>query len=380
MKLFKTPIIILCFIVLKANCQPFSKLNNVSFNTTIEINKKNELDINELKQYLSSFFLKANTIPNISCFWSKERDNVFRFPYSDLQTIIYNSKDYTPLILSIKEIEKDSYQIKSAWIKNNNDTLNLNYIFNFIVAKEDNKYVFKNIISSNIKYWKKNIVKSISYYSTEKIDRNKAIEFNDFNNKTAFYFNSKVLNFTYFKCKSVEELMKIRGYDFEYSMTLESQIGGETFTNENLIFSGNNSEINKHELVHLYTFAKFKNIHNLIDEGISTFLGGSQGLSYKDHLFKLKDHLNSNKINIYKELFFDNYIIDQKTSLWYTVGALLCDLCQKKYGQQTLFDLMNSGKKDIDIVVTIEKIFKIDRTELDSFIRKEISNYEFDRK
>jgi hypothetical protein len=282
--------------------------------------------------------------------------------------------------LSIKEIEKDSYQIKSAWIKKNNDTLNLNYIFNFIVAKEDNKYVFKNIISSNIKYWKKNVVKSISYYSTEKIDRNKAIEFNDFNNKTAIYFNSKVLNFTYFKCKSVEELMKIRGYDFEYSMTLESQIGGETFTNENLIFSGNNSEVNKHELVHLYTFAKFKNIHNLIDEGISTFLGGSQGLSYKDHLLKLKDHLNSNKINIYKELFFDNYIIDQKTSLWYTVGALLCDLCQKKYGQQTLFELMNSGKKDIDIVVTIEKIFKIDRTELDSFIRKEISKYEFDRK
>lgn len=380
MKLFKIPIIILCFIVVKANSQTLSELNNVTYNSTIEINKKNELNIKELKHYLSSFFLKVNTIDNISSFWSKEKDNVFRFPYSDLQTIIYNSKDYTPLILSIKELKKDSYEIKSAWIKKENGNLDLNYIYNFIIAKEDNKFVFKNIISSNIKYWKRNVVKSITYYSTEKIDVNKAIEFNDFNNKMAFYFNTNLLNFTYFKCKSVEELMKIRGYDFEYSMKLESQTGGETFTNENLIFSGNNSEINKHELVHLYTFAKFKNIHNLIDEGISTLLGGSQGLSYKDHLFKLKEHLYLNKINVYKELFFENYVIDKKTSLWYTVGAFLCDLCQKKYGKQILFELMNSGKRDVDIVVTIEKIFKIDRTEFDSFIRNEINNYEFDRK
>jgi hypothetical protein len=350
---------------------------NLSFNSTIEINKKNEGEIKDIKNYLISFFSKIQIDYNYDYYWAKKKDTIFKQPYGDLATIIENDIDYTPLILSIKKRKLDEFEIKSAWIKNVKDTLDIKYIYNFIVAKENGNYVLKNILYSNIEKWKYEKVKNIFYYSSTKIDKQKALEFNQFNNTVSLFFNSDVLDFTYFKCKNTEELMKIRGFDFEYSMILSSQNGGESFTNEKVVFSGNNSEINEHELVHLYTFSKHKKIHNLIDEGISTYLGGSQGLSYIEHLYKLKQHLKSAKINVYKELFFENYVIDEKTSLWYTIGAFLCDLCLKKYGKNMLFELMNSGKKDVNIVEQIEKVFKINRNDFNSFIRSELEEYEF---
>jgi hypothetical protein len=47
----------------------------------------------------------------------------------------------------------------------------------------------------------------------------------------------------------------------------------------------------------------------------------------------------------------------------------------KKYGKEGLLRLMNSGKKDEDLLLTIEKVFKIKRENFDSFIKKELLNY-----
>jgi len=118
-----------------------------------------------------------------------------------------------------------------------------------------------------------------------------------------------------------------------------NQNGSIAFPDDRLIFSGNNNEINTHELVHLYLTEKFKNLNPYMNEGVASLFGGSKGLEYKDHLHKLKTHLISNEIDIYQEYFFGNYVIDFDTSLRYTLSAFICELTLKNLARTSSLSL-----------------------------------------
>lgn len=348
---------------------------------TIEYNIQNKADVKEIIRVLKGFIQTKNSTYKDNPYWIKNDNEFYKFPFLDVLDIEeYGNLIYKPTLISITQFETAGYIAKVGWFAvDGYKNVEVRIIFNFHITKIDDKFLIKNILNYNIRNWKKKEVGLITYfYSNDtELDLKKAEEFNNINLELAKFFDSDPITFKYFKCKTNYELLKIRGFDFEETMFFSNQNGSETFPQDQLIFSGNNNEINKHELVHLYTYLIFKNRNSIIDEGIATFLGGSKGYSYKEHLLKVRNHLIDHEIDFFKELFENNYVLDYDTSLKYTLGAFLCDLAIKKYKKTGAQQLLNSGKTNNELIATIERIFNIKKENFNQFIKLELSKYDF---
>lgn len=356
------------------------ELNKISLviNNSVEynLNTKNEYKkiINTIKEFMQTKNSLIKNNPN----WIKNDNLFFSYPFLDLINIenLNDSFQYQPTLLAITQTtKKDQFIAKIGWFKfNENKEISLHIIYNVLVTKKDNNYLLKNILEYNTNDWNEINVGNIKYLINpyHKFEQIKADEFNKINDDLAVYFEFSKISFTYFLCSSNKELMQSLGYDFEDTMYFSNQNGAVTYSNDNLIFSGNKSEINKHELVHLYTYQKFRNKNNIIDEGIATLLGGSKGLDYKTHLAKLKTYLKNNPIDLHEELFNNNYVLDESTSLRYTLGAFLCELSLKKGGKKLLFKLLNSGSSNDELISFLKTTFEIKEKKLNEFIFYEL--------
>lgn len=370
--------------LLSCNSQDDKKVNHtkLQINPSVVYTEENIQENKKIIDALEKFLITKNNDYSDNNYWVNNDNIYFHYPFFEIYQIENNFNDknnfYTPTLLSLTRTDDSEINVKLGWFANEGNFSDLKVIYNILAVKIGKEYKFKNSLPRNTKEWKKAKIGDIlyKYYPNFNFSKKKAMEFNNFNNRIADFFSTDIIKFKYFISKDVNHFMKIRGYDFETTMFLDNQNGAETFPHDNLIFSGNNSEINKHELVHLYTYWNFKNINPIINEGISTYLGGSKGVKYQVHLKKLKNHIaDKNNLDLYDKLFNSNYVLDEETSLMYTIGAFLCDLAYKKGGKKVLFKLMNSGKSDKELMSTLKEIFNLNKDNFNTFIRDKIKNF-----
>lgn len=366
------------FLFISCYCQEVKKIS-LTINSSVEYNNDSKNEYKKIINLLREFINSKNSTFKDNPSWIKNDNVFFLYPFLDLINIEYiqGNYRYNPTLLSISQTQnKNQFIAKIGWFKSDeNKEISLRMIYNILVIKNDSDYLLKNILTHNISNWKEFKFENIRYLinPSHQFEEIKAKEFSKINDDLAVYFECDKISFTYFLCNSNKELMQTLGYDFEETMYFSNQNGAITYPNDNLIFSGNNSEINKHEAVHLYTFQKFKNKNNIIDEGIATFLGGSKALNYAAHLEKLKNHLKNNPINLHDELFNNNYVLDESTSLRYTLGAFLCDLSLKKGGKNLLFQLLNSGSTNEELIIFLKSTFDIKDNSLHDFFLIELN-------
>ncbi len=149
---------------------------------------------------------------------------------------------------------------------------------------------------------------------------------------------------------------------------------------DNIIYAGNNSAYYPHEVVHLYTYAKFRNqYHQWIDEGIATLLGGSTGHPLRWHLSKLAKFLQENPsypLNNLDSLAKDIPNGEYTTDFRYVIGGLICQKIYEKEGKFGLFDALQSGKSESDFFSLVENKLGITRGDFGQYIRTEMSLYQ----
>lgn len=368
-------------IILLTNCTQKKKIEpqkkfavDYALQTFSEFHKENDTIIKTFEKCINS-----SKFNEYSQYWRDSDTLIFKYAYIDLWFEIADYyPTYIPTIMSIQETAKNKYLVKIAVMGSPEGFNSLNSIYNFYAFREkEGNFKFENVITENLKKWNTSIIENIKYiYPPKKglnqIEIKKQIEFE---NNLISKFDVNKINYTYISCNSVYDYMKLRGFDYEDSMFLNNQNGGETFSDQRLIFSGNNSEYYPHELVHLYTHKYFKNINSTINEGLATYLGGSKELDYLKHIGILKEYLAINKINLFEYLFDDEKkytIIGNVSSIRYSVGALLCDLADKKY---VLNQLLDSGKSNEELISTIENLFDINRKDFNSFINEKLIDY-----
>ncbi|TXK72528.1 hypothetical protein [Mesonia sp. HuA40] len=368
--------------VLNCKSQSFNEVN-LNLNPTIEYNDKSKDEFKDLISVLKRFFKTKNNSYSENQYWLPHDNQFYNYPFFELYKIEnYGHSLLSPNLLTLNKITNERYIAKIGWFDNSNGQSSLIYIYNILIVKYQNEFKLKNILSYNLRNWKNEKFDKITYWTPKNIEVNKkqAEIYNNINKKIGVFFELQPISFTYFLCESNFDLMKLIGYDFEESMFFSNQNGALTYPHDRLIFSGNNQEINIHELVHLYVYEKFTEIHPYMNEGLATLFGGSKGFTYENHLSKLKQHLKSNKVDLFKEFFKDNYVLDYDTSLQYTLSAFLCDLAYKKGGKKSLFKLMKSGKSIKKLQNTIEEVLMIDIQQFDSYIRNELESYDFEQK
>lgn len=308
------------------------KTNQTIIETLAEFLKTKNSSLTENKNWLQSDFQK------------------FIYPYLDIYNIEnsrYGSDFFRPTLMEIIPTEKSSQKVvKIAFIGHNNETKEnqLKSIYNIIANIHQDKVLFSRYLDFTTQKWKTVTKGSLTY----KISPNKIINDTEIAeqekdiDKICNFFQCKPIAITYYSCINPKELFEIKGFDYNPMMYVDKTGGLADYGN--IIFSGNNSEIYTHEIVHIYTYNLFPKIDKFIDEGLATIVAGSGKYSYVWHRKKLEIFLNENidydfsgHTDAYERNYFEN-----ETSIPYLTSALILERTLRIYGKEKLMELLKS--------------------------------------
>lgn len=366
--------ILIAFLTLNCNGQ---ETNQDKFALTVspiidKADKTNLLIIETLTEFLKT----KNTSLTENRFWLQSDFQKFIYPYIDIYKIEnsrYGSDFFRPTLMEIIPTEKPSQKIlKIAFIGHNDETNEnqLKAIYNLIANVQQDKVLLSRYLDFSTEKWKTVNSESLTYKlspnktinATEIAEQKKEID------KICNFFLCKPIDITYFSCVNPKEIFEIKGFDYNPMMYVDKTGGLADYGN--IIFSGNNSEIYTHEIVHIYTSNLFPKIDKFIDEGFATMMAGSGKYSYEWHRRKLDKFLNENKdynfathTDVYERIYFEN-----ETSIPYLTSALILERTLKIYGKEKLFDLL---KSENELWTNLKKV-GLTRENINEELRKQI--------
>lgn len=325
---------------------------------------------------LTEFLKTKNTSLTENKFWVQTDFQKYIYPYLDIYNIEnskYGKDFYRPTLVDIISTENPTQKIvKLAFIGHSKETQEnqLKSIYNIIANIFKDKVLFSRYLDFSTEKWKTVNSGSLTY----KISPNKTINEVEINeqqkdiNKICNFFQCKSIAITYYSCVNPKELFEIKGFDYNPMMYADKTGGLADYGN--LIFSGNNSEIYTHEIVHIYTSNLFPKIDKFIDEGIATYMAGSGKYNYEWHRNKLEKFLNENKdydfaahTNAYERIYFEN-----ETSIPYLTSSLILERTLRIYGKEKLIELLKSENE----LWTTLKTVGITKENINTEIRKQI--------
>ena len=310
---------------------------------------------------LEAFLKTKNASLSENKNWVQSDFQKFIYPYFDIYNI-ENSKHgkdfYRPTLVEIIPTEKANQKnVKIAFIGHNTATQEnqLKSIYNLIANINQDKILFSRYLDFATEKWitvnKESLIYKISpNKKTDDIEI--AEQQNDIENICNF-FKCKPIYITYYSCINPKEVFEIRGFDYNPMMYVD-KTGGITDYG-NIIFSGNNSEIYTHEIIHIYISKLYPKIDKLIEEGLATFMAGSGKYNYEWHRNKLEKFLNENKdfnlsehTDAYERIYFET-----ETSIPYLTSALILERTLRIYGKEKLIELL---KSESELWTTLKKV------------------------
>lgn len=337
-----------------------------------KVDKTNQAVIETLTEFLKT----KNTSLTENKFWVQSDFQKFIYPYLDVYNI-ENSKHgknfYQPTLMEIIPIDKSNQKIvKIAFIGHNEETNEnqLKAIYNLIANVQQDKVLFSRYLDISTEKWETISKGSLTYkISTNKtINETEIIEQQNDIEKICAFFNCKPIPITFYSCVNPKELFEIKGFDYNPMMYVDKTGGLADYGN--IIFSGNNSEIYTHEIIHIYTNNLFPKIDKFIDEGLATFMAGSGKYNYQWHRNKFKEFLNENNdynfaehTEAYERIYFEN-----ETSIPYMTSALILERTLRVYGKDKLMKLLESENE----LWTTLKMVGLTKENINDELRKQI--------
>ena len=337
---------------------------------------KSDITNQKVIETLTEFLKTKNTSLTENKIWVQTDFQKYIYPYLDIYNIEnskYGKDFYRPTLVDIISTENPTQKIvKLAFIGHKKETQEnqLKSIYNIIANIFKDKVLFSRYLDFSTEKWKTVNSGSLTY----KISPNKTINGVEINeqqkdiNKICNFFQCKPIAITYYSCVNPKELFQIKGFDYHPMMYADKTGGLADYGN--IIFSGNNSEIYTHEIVHIYTSNLFPKIDKFIDEGIATFMAGSGKYNYEWHRNKLEKFLNENKeydfaahTNAYERIYFEN-----ETSIPYLTSALILERTLRIYGKEKLIELLKSENELWTTLKTVE----ITKENINTELRKHI--------
>lgn len=334
--------------------------------------KSNQAIINALIDFLQT--KNASLTDNIH--WLQADFKKYIYPYLDIYNIEnskYGKDFFKPTLMEIIKTENENQKIiKIAFIGYNNEMKEsqIKSIFNIIANIEKNEIIFSRYLDYATLNWqilKKNDLTYIispnkPLNETEIFNQQKDIE------KICDFFDCKSISITYYSCINPKEVFEIKGFDYIPMMYVSNTGGLADFGN--IIYSGNNSEIYTHEIVHIYTNNLFPKINKFLDEGIATYFAGSGNFGYEWHRDKLDKFLSENKDFDFKQHTdpFERLYFEEETPIPYLAAALILERTKRIYGTKKIIELLKSESE----VWQILNLVGLTKENINEELRKEI--------
>ncbi len=300
---------------------------------------------------LQNFLSTKNDSPSENKYWLASDFIKYKFPHSDIYSIEaskFGKNFYQPTLMEILPTENSNKSIvKIAFIGHNSkrNENQIKSIYNLMANISDDKVLFSSYLDYSTKDWKKIKSSSIDYLiSPNRIPNEIDIESqkNDIN-KICKFFKTEPINITYFSCDNPKQIFEIKGFDYNPMMYVDSS--GGLAEAGNIIFSGNNSEIYTHEVIHIYTNKLFPNIDKFLDEGLATLIAGSGKFDYNWHRDKFAAFTKQNPnydFSAHLDPYERNYF-EKETSIPYLTAALILERTYRLFGKQKLLEILSSS-------------------------------------
>jgi len=388
MKTFLTTI--LGIIVFTTGCSSQNVMDTdttITYHVNDNVKNSDEEYFIEIRENWENYLSSDRYVQRDSEFWNQEEYTFPEMGYVSilmyLRRMMHNGGKIQCSIIGIVPVKNDYYLIKTAFTERtpeNSDLVNLKFIMSVYAKKKADKYEFYSSTQYHKEICDNKKVGNINYIIHPEHDFNEkdAVKMNNFNIETAKLFEIEPLNFDYVVTNDTRDLGDISGLNlFEYSYQPVAS-GGMADNYNNIIYAGNNSSYYPHEVVHLYTNAKYpRQYHPWFDEGIAALLGGSTGYDIEWHWEKLRRFLIENpdfEMNNLSEL--ETYIPNGEfiTDLRYAIGALICQKIIDKEGMDGIFEALQAGRAEENYFDTVEKLLGVERSQFEKFVKTEILN------
>lgn len=325
---------------------------------------------------LKAFFKTKNASLTENKHWTKADFQNYMYPYFDIYNIEnskYGKNFYQPTLMEIIPTENANQKIlKIAFIGHHNQTKenHLKSIFNVVAHINQNEVLLGRYLDFATENWQTLKRENLTY----KVSPNRIANETEINNQLkeiehiCNFFNISPIPITYYSCINPKEIFEIKGFDYHPMMYVDKTGGLADYGN--IIFSGNNSEIYTHEIIHIYTHKLFPKIDKFLDEGIATYLAGSGKLDYKWHKNKLVKFLSENPTYNFAEHTdpYERIYFEKETSIPYLTAALIVERTMRIYGKEKLIDVLQS---ETNLWTTLKKV-GLSKENLNEELRKEI--------
>lgn len=346
---------------------------NIKLSISPIVNQK-DLTNQKIIKSLTEFLNTKNSNLTSNEFWLKSDYDKFTFPYYELvsaEKSKFGDNFFQPSLMEIIDTKITNVKVvKIAYLGYENATKTnlIKFIYNILANIDGDKIYFSNYLNYSVRDWQKIKRNDICYYISPQKKINEGEIENQINdlNKIQDFFDTKPILFNYFSCVNPKEIFQIKGFDYFHKMYSDDY--GGFVEEKNNVFSGNNSEIYSHEIVHIYTHHIFTNIDPFFDEGIATMLFGSGKKDFEWHKNNFKIFLERNPnfnvfqhLNVYEELY-----IERETPIPYIISAIICEKIIKEKGKNQFFEIIN---KYSDIYNFLED-FHLNEETLNKEIRK----------
>ena len=367
-------LILTTFLTLACNGQE-PKQDNFALTVSPVIDKTDKIN-QTIIETLTEFLKSKNSSLTENKNWLQSDFQKFIYPYLDIYNIEnsrYGSDFFRPTLMEIISTEKPSQKVvKIAFIGHNNEMKEnqLKSIYNIVANIHQDKVLFSRYLDFTTQKWETVTKGSLTY----KISPNKIINDTEIAeqekdiDKICNFFQCKPISITYYSCINPKELFEIKGFDYNPMMYVDKTGGLADYGN--IIFSGNNSEIYTHEIIHIYTSNLFPKIDKFIDEGLATLMAGSGKYSYEWHRNKLDNFLNENKdynFATHTDAYERNYF-EIETSIPYLTSALILERTLRVYGKEKLMELLKSENE----LWTTLKTVGLTKENINEELRKQI--------
>ena len=354
------------------NIAKTKKKIDVDYSIIMSIN--NDSTIKKIVNKLE-YIYNENDINGYTKYWDKNDFRFMKEPHKDLYLLFNNGyKTYIPTIISVVK-NNNKFIVKIAIIGNPEGFNSLYAIYDLGVNLVNGEPFFYNLISTNLSKFKSKKIADITYFFNNTLNKNQIAKQIKFNQYLALFFQKENFEFNFIVVKNYEDMLKLQSYNYKDDMYINSS-GGIAYANDRMVFSANNSFYYPHEVVHLFTNRYYPNIHEIIDEGIATYLGGSKEISYNDLKNELGLKVKSYN-NDFTKLIFEydyKYIpLSNGTPIYYVIGAFICDEIYKIKGLKGLEQIMNTGYEDDNKLLSeICKALEVKENELNDYLLKKL--------
>ena len=354
-------IIVTILIIISLDCIAQSQVIE-SFHLTVSpiIDQKNPVTI-EIISALSDFLESKNKSITENVYWLQSDFQKYTYPYLDLYNIEQSKfgKDFfKPTLMEVLPTENENQKVlKIAYLGHNPQTNEsfIKLIYNIIANVKTEEIIFNSYLDFATRNWKREKKESINYIisPTKNINYKEIKAQNKSIQKLCDFFNTKPILIRYYSCVNPKELFEIKGFDYNPMMYIDDSGGLAEYGN--IIFSGNNSEIYTHEIVHIYTNKLYPQMSKFLEEGIATYLAGSGKFDYQWHREKFKKFLIANPKHDFKNYFdpFERFYYEKETSIPYLTAALICERTIRLYGRKRLLQLLQSKEQLWDILNSV---------------------------